>query len=189
MCLAGGGIVVFYSTGLPHLQEVCGTTVAAIGWVPIVIVGSNSFGRMISGMTPDSVETGHLTVAGTTCCLASSLAMIGLGSYQTSALLTLAPMSLYVVGIGLMFSAQRAELMQVSAGKTATSESLLGILMALSGAVLAFVATTLASFVSAVPLTTGWMSLMAMGIKPMTCIRFVKSWFIPTRLSPRMSQL
>jgi|GEM_PF-4664429 len=163
MCLAGGGIVVFYSVGLPHLQNILGPSSAAIGWVPCIIVAANSLGRLVSGSLSERVSMKHLSLAGTICCVLGGAAMIGVASFPTNVWLNVPPMALYVVGIGVMFSPQRAELMHVSGRKTATSESLLGILMSLSGAGLAWLSVASASAFSNVPMVLGIM-LLGLGI-------------------------
>lgn len=89
--------------------------------------------------------------------------MIAVALFPASIWLTVPPMAVYVVGIGILFSPQRAEMMRVSAGKTATSESLLGILMALSGAGLAWGSMAFASLFSNVPLAIGIL-LLGLGI-------------------------
>lgn len=163
MCLTGGGIVVFYSVGLPHLQDVFGKSNVAIGWIPCIIVLANSFGRLGSGILSDRISTNQLATAGTMCCVAGGAAMIGLSLAATSHWMIVPPMAIYVIGIGLMFSPQRAELMHVSDRKTATSESLLGILMSLSGAVFAYLAVALAALSPNVPLVIGIM-LLCLGV-------------------------
>lgn len=163
MCLAGGGIVVFYTVGLPHLQGILGKSSAAIGWVPILIVMANSLGRLVSGFCMDRFSLNQLGLAGTVGCILGGASMIAVALFPASIWLTVPPMAVYVVGIGILFSPQRAEMMRVSAGKTATSESLLGILMALSGAGLAWGSMAFASLFSNVPLAIGIL-LLGLGI-------------------------
>lgn len=162
MCFAGGGIVVFYSIGLPYLQGRNGVPDTAIGWVPCVIVAANSVGRLVSGVLAVRVSVTQLGRAGAILCLLGGAGLLGAALVAESALFIVAAMAVYGVGIGVMFSPQRAEMMRVSDGKTATSEGLAGILMSLSGAGFAWLSVELASAFADVPLILGVL-LLAFG--------------------------
>ena len=168
MCLTGGGIALFYTVGLAYLQTELSADSLWLGWVPVWVVISNSLGRLISScLSPDFLFR-HATRVGSLCCVLGAAGICLVTLFTENSLLRLSPMGIYVVGVGIMFSAQRAQLMKESSGRTATSESLLGILMSLSGAVITSIgAWTLTTLIVA-PIALGSLLLVFGGYTVLT---------------------
>ncbi|MCA9200118.1 MAG: MFS transporter, partial [Planctomycetales bacterium] len=104
MCLAGGGIVVFYTSALPYLQAWAGSSHIGVGIVPILVVGANSIGRIVAGTLATIVSAERLGRIGCVACVLSTVTMTGLGLCQNNPLCTFLPFFVYVVGVGVMFS-------------------------------------------------------------------------------------
>ncbi|MEZ6116949.1 MAG: MFS transporter [Pirellulaceae bacterium] len=168
MCLAGGGIVVFYTSALPYLQAWAGPSHIGVGVVPILVVAANSVGRIVAGTLATKVSAERLGRIGSTTCLLATVTMTGFALLQTNPLWTFLPFIVYVVGVGVMFSSQRTELMVASAGRPVTSESLIGILTSVSGSVFAVLSPFVTSISPDVP--TG-ISLLLLSMTIVSCLR------------------
>lgn len=182
MCLLGGGIVAFYTIGLPQLQAEFGPTHLTVFFAPVLVVGANCLGRLLAGFLPERIPQHRIDAVGSFLCLLSGLAILMAAGCGFRTDVCLAPMALYVLGIGLIFSAQRIQLLSFAQDRPVTSESTLGILMALSGALISWLATIANSVLTA----PGALGLLLIGLVGWT---FLHPWLVqkPEGIGPNRS--
>lgn len=176
MCLLGGGMVVIYTLVIPHTQTALGPQHVLVIGLPFLAVGANCLGRLLAGLLPEH-WSGVVEWRWAQLLAYAGGAGIILAKWAGMPLMYIyLPTALYVFALGLTFSTLRVRLMAASQGRSSTSESLLGILMAGSGALLASLATAIATWLGP-DLSTGAI-LICLGLGT-TFLRYGPKFGVP----------